>query len=255
MRELKKSKSTRSKSTAGLTLTELAAALGLDKGQISREAKRPGFPVQVIDGERRFDLNQVKAYRAQNVRQRKSPPAPPAAAIGIDGPSTRPSQGADFPAPMAGDDARLFGRMMSGEATALEISDIAMRMAGQRVAKSFAAGTLGTTELDGLKKTLQEFRQAQAAYIELEKCKRGLIPRDQVCAIVGECVSRLVRAMNVFENSIVTEFAIWLVDPGLRECPADERARKVRDFVSRTTADVRRMEADGVEKLILEGDK
>lgn len=140
--------------------------------------------------------------------------------------------------------------MRSGKASAIDISRVAMQIASRQVAKSVAAGSLNFNDLDGLKKTLAELRQAESNYIDLEKSRRNLIETAEVESIVGACCARLVRVLNILENSIATEFSLWLADPKIAALPADERARTVRDFVARTCRDVRRQEADGVQALL-----
>jgi hypothetical protein len=134
----------------------------------------------------------------------------------------------------------------------MEITQATMRLAGRRVADASRHQVLGVNDLDALKKSLQELRNAQASYLELEKARGGLIPREQVCTIVTSAVSRLVRVLSSVENSIATELAIWISDPKIRDTPNDARNRLVRQFVAKTTSDARNLEAQSVDELIAE---
>jgi len=58
-----------------LNLSELAAGLGIDVGQLSRESKRQYFPVHIVGGERRFDADEVLLWRRRNIRTRCRRPA------------------------------------------------------------------------------------------------------------------------------------------------------------------------------------
>ena len=140
--------------------------------------------------------------------------------------------------------------MLSGSATAIEISRAAAQLAARSVARSALNNELNASQLDGLKKTLGELRTAEADYIELAKSQRMLIERGEVEAIVGQCCSRLVRCLGNLENSIAQEFSIWLADPKVLAMDADARGRMVRAFVAKTCGEVRRQEVKGAQKLI-----
>jgi hypothetical protein len=239
--QMRKSKSIAKPSL--LTQKQLSAAIGVDANQLRRESSRPGFPIRKVKGQKRYVAEDVIAWRAQNIRHRST--ATPASA-GISDARSIPTKDN----PLATADDPFIQTLMSGRASAIDITRAAMQMASRRVGRAAVGGTLGANDLDGLKKTLQELRAAEASYIELETAKRGLIPRAEVLAIVGAAVGRLVRVASILENAISTEFSIWLGDPKVRDLPTDARARKVREFVAKTTADVRRMEADGVEHMI-----
>lgn len=107
-------------------------------------------------------------------------------------------------------------------------------------------------ESSGASKALERCRTAQAELQEMQLARvRGqLIEREDVLAMVGECAARTVQCMSILENSIATEFSLWLADPKIQVMGADERARIVRDFVARTCYRVRQAEADGVEAMI-----
>ena len=60
---------------------------------------------------------------------------------------------------------------------------------------------------------------------------------------------RLVNCLSLVENSIATEFAIWLVDPEIREMATEDRARVVRQFVAKKCRAIRQAEADAMRAL------
>lgn len=149
-------------------------------------------------------------------------------------------------------DADLLDVLQSGTASALEITRATMQIASRRVARAHREDMLGPNDLDGLKKSLQELRTAEADYIALGQQRGHLIERDQVRAIVAECCARLVRVAAALENSLAMEFAVWLADPKLAAMTADERGRMIRDFVSKATRAARTEEAEEIDRLISE---
>jgi hypothetical protein len=228
--------------TVKLSLRKLAAAIGVDAGQLSKESSRPGFPAGPL-----YDPAEVSAWRTLNVRQktRRATPAPPPQV-----PAASPAVTVAAAIARAGEDDQFVGVLQSGNASALEISRAAVQILARNLARAHLQDVMGPNVVDGLKKSLQELRQGEADYIELEKSRRELLPRDEVRAIVGQCVARLVQVLSRIENAIAVEFSAWLADPQIAATPADQRARLVRGFVSKTAADIRRMEADQVDSLI-----
>jgi len=187
----------------------------------------------------RYDVEEVRKWREANVKPRAPARERPTPAKLADGALAR----ADDPFILA---------MMSGDADALTINRAAMQMASRRVALGAVSGTLGANDLDGLKKTLQELRAAEAGYIELEKSKAKLVDEATVLEIVGACCARLVRCVTVLENSMATEVNLWTADPAFRDAPTEERTRIVREFVKRTCRAVRQLEAAEVRKMVAE---
>jgi hypothetical protein len=267
-------------------LRGLAKAIGVDAGQLSKESGRPGFPVDQTPDGPRYDAAAVLQWRQVNVRRKKSsrlegaspPPTIPAEPPKIDRPSPPPAM-APGSAPAAAvtaasaptampdpapprprprshedlstdEDADLLAVLLSGKASALEITRATMQLVSRRVARAHLAWTLGPNDLDALKKSLQELRTAEAGYIDLEKSRHELIPRDDVRAIVAECCGRLVRVLGILENTIVMEFSVWLADPKVAAMGADERGRLIRGFISNTTRSARTEEADAIDRLI-----
>jgi hypothetical protein len=140
--------------------------------------------------------------------------------------------------------------LASGKGSAIEISRSVVQLVSRRVAGGIIRDTLAARDIDNLKHALEELRKAEGDYIDLEERRRNLIPRSEVLILLGEAVNRLVGLLGIVENSIGTEFSLWLADPAVKAMTADERARKVREFVARTCNEVRRAEADGVEAML-----
>jgi len=224
------------------SLRKLAPLVGIPVQNLANEAKRPGFPPKTEAG---YEVTAVIAWRAANIKQRKRPP--------VTSPSQSPTPFVPLPAPanppVTSTDP-FIQAMQSGNASALTISRAAMQIASRRVATAATAGTLGANDLDDLKKTLQELRQAESGYIELEQTRGQLIARDKVKQLVGGCCTRLVQALDVLIAGITTEVDLWIADQAFRDLPTDERHRRVREYVDRVCREVRQQEADGVASLI-----
>ena len=141
-------------------------------------------------------------------------------------------------------------KALSDGTNALEISRSAMTLASRRLHAAAAQGLVHAAHFADLKVSLGELRQAEQDYIALEETRGNLIARDDVKTIVGTCAARLLQCVVNLENAIATEFAVWLADPAVAAMGADERGRKVREFVASTCNEVRRQEAAGVEALI-----
>lgn len=224
-------------------LHEVARALGRDLGQLLRESKRPGFPLVMKAGEPWADVDKVRTWIAGNIKPRRKrshrisaepsalpgtpPPAPPAGA-----PITPPASAAP-----AGLDA-------------LEISRRAVDLVWRIIESNAAKGLVNPVDIDALKKSLGELRQGESDYLALQERRGLLIEKEKVLHLVGTLASRLVRCCGILENAIGGELAVWLADPEIAAMPADERDRKVREFVRKTCDAVRQAEADGAEKLI-----
>ena len=222
-----------------LGLRERAQKIGVNAAQLSRESNRAGFPHVKVGSARRFIAGDVLAWRARNVRIRTTGA----------GPEKSAPKG---PVSLAGKNDRYIKALMSGDADPLTITKAAMQMASRQVAEAAMAGTLGVGDLDGLKKTLQELRAAEADYDAMQIARRELVTIAEVEAVVGQSCSRLVRCVSVLENSIVTEVELWLADEKFRALPVDQRKQRVRAFIARTCHQVREQEAKGARALMAE---
>jgi hypothetical protein len=247
----------------GVTLAALGRALGVGPQQLNGESRREGFPI-VVDtpGERRFDVEAVRAWRLANVKpnpagRRGRPPRlgiPMPATQGDVSPELKPESApvarSLWNEPLAKDDDPFIVSMRSGSATALDITRAAVQMLSRQMANEAVTGRVSAPTQDSFKKSLAELRAAESGYVELERSMRNLIPRAEVEGLVGACVSRLIRALGMIENAIATEVNLWVSDSAFARMAADERGRLVRAFVAKQANEVRRMEADGVQKMI-----
>ncbi len=218
-----------------LSLRQCAKALHVDPGQLAKESKLPGFPAADKAGRRK--LEEVRAWRYKNVRQRKpSRPVPARPAVSGQRPQGKPDQFTDT--------------LLSGQASALEVSRAAMQLASKKLGSASLSDNVGGRDFDDLAKALQELRQAEAGYIELEEKRGQLIARDKVKQLVGGCCTRLIQCLDNVIAGISTEVDVWTADPAFAALPADDRHRKVRTYVDRVCREVRQQEADGVSALI-----
>ena len=153
-------------------------------------------------------------------------------------------------------DAKNFVALVKrGDAKALDITRSVVQLVAGQIADSALAGTLSSDEVESIKKALQELRQAESDYTDLARRQGELIPLDTVRAVVGESASRLVRCLQTVENSIATEFSLWLADPAVAAMGQDERARKVRIFVAGVCRSVRQRESEDIRRMLAEAEK
>jgi len=165
-------------------------------------------------------------------------------------PATSPAENPAASSKYDGADDDLLAVLNSKESSALQQNRAAFQLASRRLARAQRADEVSPNDFEGFKKAAQELRNAESAYIELEKQRRDLIPRHEVRAIVGECAARLVQVLSSLETSLATEVSIWLADKSFVQSSADERSRRVRRFVREKTITARTDEAGTIEKLI-----
>ena len=228
-----------------LNLKALSTALGKKPSQLSGWATRQGFPCDRRDGKfHAASAEEVRAWIIANIRERKHVEQVAAS----DDPIAKAARPARAPLANAGD--AFIVALQSPTLSALDVSRGAMMLAARRVAQSALSGEVGFNELDDLKKTLQELRQAESGYIEIEQRRGQLIDREQVCEILGAAASRLVQAFSLFENSITAQMDLWISDAAFREIPTDDRRLRIREYVAKFGAEVRRLEAESVDVQI-----
>jgi hypothetical protein len=222
-----------------LGLMQLAGALDIDGGTMSHWADEKGFPFHVKDGRRKFVLEEAQAWIRKNKKRKRKQKI-------VEIPEKEggsPSVSGTSPAPELTETQKV---LTCGTASALDISRAVVQLVAARVAKD----EFSPNDVDALKKSLGELRQAEADYLELAEKQGQLIDRDIVRGLVGACCTRLVQCLGNLENAIGSEFAVWLADPAIHLMPAQDRTRKVREFVAKTCYEVRRQEAESVDKLI-----
>lgn len=233
---MRKSKSTDRKSTK-VSISSCSRIIGIDKGQLSRESREPGFPMTTVDGKKVCDPEEVKAWRRRNKSSRAKKADVKARTVAAESPPSDQK-------------TKLVLLLKSSNVSGLERSRAAMDLASLQLAEAAEKNIAGPNDYSSLNKSLGELRQAESDYVDLEEKRGQLIPRDVVKATAGMLISRLVQCVGILENSISLEFAIWLADPKIQQMSSDDRARKVREFVATKCREVRESEADSIDSLV-----
>jgi hypothetical protein len=205
-------------------LRKAAAALGLDPGQLSREASRPGFPRQG----NQFDIAAIAAWRAANTRQRKT--------------------AATSPSPIPRDDTPPDPNrrtLVDAAASPLQKAEAAMNLLAGELADGCTP-----VRAAAFKTSLQELRQSKAAYIELAREAGQLLSRDLTSRMLAECCTRLVSCLTTLQSSIAGEVEVWLADDSFKTKTPAQRRRIVGDYVAAQCSQVRRLEADKIDAMI-----
>lgn len=217
-----------------LTLTECAAAIGVDHGQLSHERRRQGFPVHRVKGNDRFDPDEVQQWRARNIHRRYK--------AGMRSEKSRPRPPMEFHGPLE------FARkiLTTGTSSPLEISRAAVHLASSVVGVDGAS----PMAVDALKKSLEELRQAEGDYQDLAERRELLIARDDVERVVKTVIGRLIRCLDLFEEKVSIALGAWLADPEFRAMPSDAQARKIRQFVGGAAREIRQAEVDHVDAMV-----
>lgn len=220
-------------------------ALGIDPGQLSREAGRTGFPADVVGGRRLMDPDEVRAWRAANIK----PSARAGVAAGLQVPAIAVAP-AVMVVPIPVDDARV-KLLLDGDASPVEISKATLALAARQIGLKIQRGELiGAQDLDGLKKSMEELRKGDQEYLELAVRRGQLLERSVAIAVVGACCQRLRAACAQIENTIALQVEEWLGSAELRELAVDARRRVVRETAAAKLREVLRLEADQVDALL-----
>ncbi|MBX3465297.1 MAG: hypothetical protein KF878_00170 [Planctomycetes bacterium] len=268
-----------------LTQAQLAAALGVSDRSI-RLWVGEGMPTV---GEGRGAVYDEGACRAWATRRGKklAPPggaqaaAPPVAAPLAQAAAELMAHHPRFeePPPVGGRGDRLEeqphggalrrpgGRTLDGgnavalaaELATLERAD-STPVARATAALSAAAGALaaalrskdGATgrDFDSFRGTLDGLRQAEAAYLDLERERGELIEREAARGCMGRLAHRFVLGLERLEVRVAAQVELWLADAAFRELSVDERARTVRAWVAAQTRQARVEQVEDLERLI-----
>jgi hypothetical protein len=207
-------------------MVALAKAIGVDKGQLSREAADPTFPKVRAGGKWRYCAKAVRNWRELNIKPRSADPGGPAIVTASDDPDSRVLQ--------------------EGTAPALEVARSAMRLCAKRVAAASAAGHVSSVAMDALTSSLRELRAAEESFLDLAQQRGELVEMSLAKQVIGETVSLSIEAIDRIGNSITTAAMSWRAsDLG----PDDFRAMVAAWFDSQVT-DVRGWAADRADELI-----
>ncbi len=157
--------------------------------------------------------------------------------------------------PVAGSDQDAFVKLVSSGADPVQISRGLVQLLARKISAGISTGTLDADDLEHVKKLMAELRQQESDSLDLQERRRELVPIALVERVCGALASKLVIAAGTIENSIATEFSVWLADPKLKDMDSDARAKLVRDFAAKVCRDVRTAEAEDVKKLIADVEK
>lgn len=247
-----------------LNITQLARRLNISRQSVQKQIGKPGFPDRNDKGE--YDADAVAAWWSKNIRpttrgvQRNPAPKPQGAPRREPHPDdVRLPPGGRVPRAfeqesaspsLADSDDPLVQDLIGEGASALTISRAAVKVAARVLAAAVQSERVGKNELDALNKTLQEARGSETSWMEIEVTKRKLYRDTDVQAAASAIGARAVQAMDLVENTIATEFAVWLADPATATLSQDELARKVRGFYRAKTNEARTFAAASIDEML-----
>jgi len=219
------------KPTAGYSLRKTARILGIDAGQLTKEAQRHDFPVTRVKGRRKFyDPEDVRRWRGINVRSRRPQDQTPQA--------PKPSTDPDVQA------------LRNPESTGAQMARAAASLAAGRLADSAEAGTIGAVALNDLKLALDSLRKAEAAALAQDVKARNLYPADEIKMVIGQMVARSLMVIAKIGAGIAVEVEIWVSDPTFLALGSDERKRRVMSWYDTKTRELENQEAESVRQLV-----
>ena len=245
---------------------ELAAALGVDAGLLSRWAKRDGFPCDTVKGVRLADAGEVRAWIDTNIRPRKAGGGAPPETLPLlasaeaprapekpaekraPTPPSPPKIPAQTPLAMESDPLVQALKMRGGDP--LEMSRAAVGLMARQIATQATAGTISAPQLDSLKKSLEELRRSEEAYLELATRRGELLEREHAKAICGDMANRLNMCLDRIINQLARQIELWLIDDKFKTTDTEGRGRQVRTWIETTCTEVRRLEAEEIDRLI-----
>lgn len=233
-----------------LDLKALSAALGKDKGQLSRWAAQ-GMPHDTVGGQKRYDLEECAQWIA--LRPQRPDLRKPRGADAPQVPISLPGNPAPAAPPLAvaleGDP--LLQELLAGAGDPRAIARAAMILAARQVAQQAQRGAIGPQQLDSVKKSLEELRRSEEAWIDIETRRGQLIERDVARAVCGMMAQRLKDLLDRYINSAATQFEQWNQNSAF--ClPANTggRAREIRVWMENLAFEVRSMEVNAIDAMI-----
>jgi len=226
---MKTKRPTRKGKSARLGLRQLADALGVDKGQLSRESKRAGFP-RPIKGT--WSLGAVQQWRASNVRSRLRDEAPAAASVAL-----------------TAEDRALIGTLTASTSSPLMIARASVGLAARKLGAAAQAGRIGAMDLSAMADALRELRQSENAFLDISERQKTVAPIDDVREYVGECITKILLVFERMETSVAAEIESWLGDPTFMSASMDQRMTRVRSWIHNQGNELRRMEAESCRRF------
>lgn len=130
--------------------------------------------------------------------------------------------------------------------SAVSISRSILNLASRDLARRFKKGNVGATQLDALNKTLARLVAVEADALKTAERMGLLMHREAVERVVGVLADRFIRAFGRLEAEIATEALLWRQ---MRDTPADQFRRTVREFVQKHAREIRAMEAAEIEAI------
>lgn len=202
----------------------LGELLGISKSLAARLTKEPWFPARAEDGSW-ATLEVQRAYADHKTRQENNGR--------LFVPETREL-----------DELR---RVLATSKNPEEIAQANVQLVARGLA---TAESLAPKDVLSMKAALEELRKGAAGYLELRKKKGEVIERDVAKVVIGQMARRAVAVLERYEVQLAQRVELWLADASFLTAPSEERARIVRAWASSATQDVRRTEAEDVERLI-----
>jgi hypothetical protein len=147
---------------------------------------------------------------------------------------------------------RLIARLEGGGLTPLEMLDTTLQMIGLNMAMQARAGVLPVAQAKELREAVEELQQQKRRQIELDESAGRLIDRDVVKAVAGAMARRLNMAADMMRNGVGLQVEQWLADAAWLKFDPASRQRVVADWLDLQFGEVRRLEADEIERLIEE---
>lgn len=227
----------------------LCAALNIDKGQLSRESKRPGFPVDKRSGTKFFNAAEVAAWRAHNIPVRESGSKLQSTANDLVN-TDRKVPDVLAAKPLAEKEDQFVKVLMSGKASLVDLLNAAVQLAARQLAQEALAGKLMPQSVDGMRKNVEELSNARGNALELAEREGRLIAREVAKEVIGANNQRLIRICATMQNEWPMFMEDCLSDPNFLNLDIEARKRRGRDWIGNQCRSVLNLEAESIESAI-----
>lgn len=231
------------------SLSQLARALGRDKGDLSRWSKLPWFPARDADGNWNVDL--VRAALDANVRSRRKQKEE----LPLEAAARQAAQ-PQAPASKTPDarETELIAVLKNPASTPVAIAEAGHALAAYHLGLAAEKGIPGTAAFEGMKKQSEELRRALQAQLELDQQQGVLIKRDSAKEVIGACVRILVDVTSTLENTAALEIEIWISNDEFKTLSVEGRRERVRTWFEQQTRALRTIGADKIEAMVTEAE-
>lgn len=225
---------------------ELAAALGVSKGWMSKLKRREWFPAKGPDG---WDEPEVRAAcELEGVPLTKDPAyadAPPGGGSSIATSSRTTSRRDAYP---IDDPEQLEALVSSQDPTA--VADAAARLAAIHLAQRYKEGTVTARDTDALKKALEELRRTREGHLKLQRSLGEVIDRAVALEQAASLARRFVQALDDMANDVAVQVELWTADQDFAAKNTEDRRREVRGWARRFGQDLRSSTATEIDARI-----